>query len=489
MPKYRIKAPNGQSYEIEGPEGASDEQVRAEVLRQFPDAGGQTAAQRPSAFEGVRGALSKVGTQPEQFQGINRGLGRFARMGAEAVGAIPLMAADAGVAARNLIGGGNYELPSSMYGRGLDALRLPRAQGAAEKTVDVLGQMVMGSRLPVPQVKNPAPAAIPLRASTAAAPGAATLENAGVRLDRAQATGEPAWNAVRTASQNHPATAGRQQAFTVNQLKDYTRAVLRRVGINSDEASQAAMLSAKNRTGAVFNSIGAKGAKFDDVLQTEIASIADDMLREVPESSHGVVQRNIDDLLKAVDENGVINGQQFVRIRSHLSKLSSNPDVGQIADDLEDAMLGALQRSYPAERVALNNAIERWRSLRIIEGAVGKGVERHIMPLQLSNAIANKSNRAMRIYGQGGDQYLVKLAEAGRSVLPSTVPDSGTVPRSMLQAQNLVSNLATAIPYRVAQNQLLRQPQQAVPAAGQLPAGSVAPLMEWIKQRYPQESQ
>jgi len=437
--------------------------------------------------------MATIGSRPTVNAGVQRGIGRFMRMGAETLGAIPMAAADAGVGARNLIAGRQpngqypYQPASEMFRAGLDRIGLPRAEGTAENVVDVLGQMALGARLPVPVVKNPAPTAIPLRPpSTAQAPGAATLENAGVRLDRAQATGEPAWNSVRTASQNHPATAGRQQAFTVNQLKDYTRAVLRRVGINSDEASQAAMLSAKNRTGAVFNSIGAKGAKFDDVLQTEIASITDDMLREVPESSHGVVQRNIDDLLKAVDENGVINGQQFVRIRSHLSKLSSNPDVGQIADDLEDAMLGALQRSYPAERVALNNAIERWRSLRIIEGAVGKGVERHIMPLQLSNAIANKSNRAMRIYGQGGDQYLVKLAEAGRSVLPSTVPDSGTVPRSMLQAQNLVSNLATAIPYRVAQNQLLRQPQQAVPAAGQLPAGAVAPLMEWIKQRYPQ---
>lgn len=46
MPAYKIKAPNGQTYQIDGPEGATDDQVRAEVLRQFPDAGG---APRPAA--------------------------------------------------------------------------------------------------------------------------------------------------------------------------------------------------------------------------------------------------------------------------------------------------------------------------------------------------------------------------------------------------------------------------------------------------------
>ncbi len=39
MPVYSIKAPNGQTYEIEGPDGATQDQVQAEVLRQFPEAG------------------------------------------------------------------------------------------------------------------------------------------------------------------------------------------------------------------------------------------------------------------------------------------------------------------------------------------------------------------------------------------------------------------------------------------------------------------
>ena len=39
MPLYRIKAPNGLTYQIEGPEGASQAEVESAVLAQHPDAG------------------------------------------------------------------------------------------------------------------------------------------------------------------------------------------------------------------------------------------------------------------------------------------------------------------------------------------------------------------------------------------------------------------------------------------------------------------
>lgn len=39
MPTYKMRAPNGRVYQIQGPAGATDEQVRAAILRQFPEAG------------------------------------------------------------------------------------------------------------------------------------------------------------------------------------------------------------------------------------------------------------------------------------------------------------------------------------------------------------------------------------------------------------------------------------------------------------------
>lgn len=49
MPTYSIKAPDGNTYEIEGPAGASDERVRTEVMRQHPNSGKAVAAPKAPA--------------------------------------------------------------------------------------------------------------------------------------------------------------------------------------------------------------------------------------------------------------------------------------------------------------------------------------------------------------------------------------------------------------------------------------------------------
>lgn len=48
MPTYSVKAPNGRIYRVQGPAGASEAQVQAEVLRQHPDA--TSATEKPTSF-------------------------------------------------------------------------------------------------------------------------------------------------------------------------------------------------------------------------------------------------------------------------------------------------------------------------------------------------------------------------------------------------------------------------------------------------------
>lgn len=65
MPIYSIQAPNGLTYQIEGPEGASQQQVIAEVLRQHPDAEkppefGPGAAFR-AGYERLKGNIGALG--------------------------------------------------------------------------------------------------------------------------------------------------------------------------------------------------------------------------------------------------------------------------------------------------------------------------------------------------------------------------------------------------------------------------------------------
>jgi hypothetical protein len=59
MATYSIQAPNGKTYQIDGPAGATQAAIQAEVMRQFPDAGGGAPA-RPAAPK-------KVAAAPNQF--------------------------------------------------------------------------------------------------------------------------------------------------------------------------------------------------------------------------------------------------------------------------------------------------------------------------------------------------------------------------------------------------------------------------------------
>lgn len=102
MAKYSVTAPDGHTYSIDGPEGASDEQVRAEVLKQNPGAGQKGAAARfveaipRGVVKGVTEGIASLGDIAEgPVMGLTRFVGRQfgwdtkspIRQAAEAVGA------------------------------------------------------------------------------------------------------------------------------------------------------------------------------------------------------------------------------------------------------------------------------------------------------------------------------------------------------------------------------------------------------------------
>jgi hypothetical protein len=75
MPTYKIKAPDGNTYSIEGPAGASDDQVREQVMKQHP--GADKVAEPSSTLDAlkeggkglVRGAENFVGQMGEAVMG------------------------------------------------------------------------------------------------------------------------------------------------------------------------------------------------------------------------------------------------------------------------------------------------------------------------------------------------------------------------------------------------------------------------------------
>lgn len=64
MPRYAIQAPDGKTYQIDGPPGATDDQVRAEVMRQYPhlaSAPPPKAAPAPASVSDPTGYMKGIG--------------------------------------------------------------------------------------------------------------------------------------------------------------------------------------------------------------------------------------------------------------------------------------------------------------------------------------------------------------------------------------------------------------------------------------------
>lgn len=437
--------------------------------------------------------------QTQQKPSLGQRIGRQAGLGSRAIleGGMDVVAPFAdltGLTLNAVLPGQPFETGHSQaFSQALTGKGLPEPQGGSEKFSNVASRIITGAAtggpiasavtkglgLPGTQALTAA------RAPQAATPAAQTLETAGVPLDRAQRQGGRFYQLLRSAVKDHPFSSQGFVNFAAKQQKAFNRAVLRSIGVNSDEATQEVMAVARKQIGQVFDDVGKQGAVFDDALQSQLAQVVDSARRTVVDSEIKPLLTNVDDILSAVDDAGRIGGDKFIKIRSNLSELSRGAGaLGQRAKDAEEALLSALERSHPGQRAILREAIDKYRNLKIIEPAIAKGTTADISPLRLSNAVGSTRNRAMSVYGRGGDQGLVSLAKAGREVLPEVLPQSGTVPRGMMQAP--LRAVATAPLYKAGLARLLSQPSALPPGYGVRAAavpGAGSALAQWLAQQ------
>lgn len=118
-----------------------------------PDSG---IAQREKKYGTTAGFDFNV--RPEDVRDVKQSLASPVRGVIKGINSLPTMAADAGVGARNLLTGSNYELPSQMYEREVFNRYLPQHDLPINRQMEFLSSIAGGMKMPVPQVKNPAPA-------------------------------------------------------------------------------------------------------------------------------------------------------------------------------------------------------------------------------------------------------------------------------------------------------------------------------------------
>lgn len=474
-----------------------------------------TAAQIPPLPAGF--TLDVPGAQPVTTNDralvgdqLKRQLGLTARLPIDALSALPLLAANAGVATRNALTGEDYELPSQMYEQAM-ARVFPTPETGIEKGVNIAGSAVAGARLPVPQVNGAPSLQLPLMrgaapaaansssaadavASARIAPGNAAAESAlratpevratgggytfgtvgadeaagltptmqriadrgrdlGMRLTPGQATGSRALQQFEAKLESQPMTSGPFNALKANNASVLNRSAAEAIGESSDVVDAGVLARAADRIGNVFEQVA------DDVSRTIeprqflqfYAGLKDDMRGLVQGlDSHPLVE----DVVRFAQE-GTADGRQLSSLSSKLGKAayksmstpSGDRDLGIALYRVKDYVDDLLgQGLSPETAAALSTARQQYRNLMLLTQRVGV-----VNPAKgdvSGRSLANLlQSKDKRGYMYGRNESPMYDAARFSQAFAPIVGDSGTATRMPLQS---VTDMVARIPMSLA---------------------------------------
>ena len=288
MATYSIKAPDGNSYQIDGPDGASDEDVRTEVLKQHPNAGGQ-AAQPQQQAQPAGGAANLMGLPDAATHFLSGAVAApvagFAGLGTMAGRALGLTQRDPADVVNSVQSSMTYQ-PRTEAGQAVtNAVSYPfqkYAQGAnwlGGKVTDLTGSPALGTAV------DTGVQAIPM--VLGARMGAARGANINVGSQLAPEAQEAVGAGLKLTPQQAGGTTGRLLEGLVNSAKlervvskanapTINRGVNQQFGIDSDVANSAALDQAAQGPLSVYREMEAIPGKVavDPQFKSDIASVS-----------------------------------------------------------------------------------------------------------------------------------------------------------------------------------------------------------------------
>lgn len=134
--------------DVEFPDDMSDEQIAAAIKKNLTPTSRASDPSLYSKSDALKNAALDYGKKAARMLGLT------GYAAASAPAAIPLAAADAGIGVRNWLTGSNYDSASKMWN---DSFAI-KPETTAEKISDFGMQALIGSKIPAPEIANPAPA-------------------------------------------------------------------------------------------------------------------------------------------------------------------------------------------------------------------------------------------------------------------------------------------------------------------------------------------
>jgi hypothetical protein len=259
----------------------------------------------------------------------------------------------------------------------------------------------------------------------------------GITLDADQITNSPLVRKVSAMMNLNP--INNHLARDATQRGQFTRAVGRTFGADSDSLTPEVMQGAKDRLGAQFDQIAARNpVHVDDNMLGDFAQIESEAQQALPQGEFTPIAKQLDNVITQASKNGdTLTGEQYQALTRKGSPLdvasnSANPNIRHYAIQIRGALDDALERSAGPEDVkALQSARLQYKNMKTVEPLVSKSADNQITPALLNNRVSvNFKNRA---YQGAGD--LDELAQIGTRFL--NPPHTSGTPEG-IRAQRLL---------------------------------------------------
>jgi hypothetical protein len=231
-------------------------------------------------------------------------------------------------------------------------------------------------------------------------------------------------------------------------IEEFNKAAYKRAldpinGKVPEETGRAGMESVKNQISGAYNELLPKLTyKPDNQFLNSLSNVKNQIEGIDPDNAKKVADTVFDVVSKRLDKNGEVKGEAFKVIEEKLGGLAKTYRASQDADQkmMGDAYANALSelrqnlaRNNPqfAEQLGkINTSFANFARLRSA-GSMANTQER-FTPSQLAAAVKAADQSAGKGATATGKALMQDLTDAGAQVLPSTIPDTGTAGRQVI---------------------------------------------------------
>jgi len=372
-----------------------------------------------------------LGTRPD-IQTIAGGTGAATAQGATELGLPEPFPTLAGVAAG--------ALPSASVG-GVQRT-IARTQQGAQQAASQARQTLPGAQPVAP------PRAAPMPPNKVREGNVTRLEREGIPVSPGQRSGAPLTQTMESVMKYLPASTGQAAKFTDLQQRAYTRALLRRAGIDSDTATPETFRAGQQRFNQAYSDLEANTVLMGG--SSKMKSTLDNIASEYEKGFSGQMNRTFksmrDDLMNW-SNGSPRQGQTFQRMQEELSaeisRAARNDAPG--SERYKQALLGLRGALFDLmEQNTAPAVAKEWRRVNR-EYAIFKTLEESM--LDPSQATINTGFINPRVVarvektqmpeswtrGNPDVDSFSNLVKAGAGIIPDPIPNSGTAQRMFAQ--------------------------------------------------------